>query len=299
MPAASNRRRNCCHENMPVHTDWPLRLFTLTGASHSGSSLLAYHLGRLEGVGNIGEAGALTHCKADLLDTPIDFDQPLGNTTPVCVECGQTCPVLSKAFRRSLQQSPVNWSYKIARQLNTHVLVTVDDGFGNLQAKSMEIEPERLIVFKSPLQSWYSAHCEKLTDRSVARSDNAIENWAREWVDSYSTFLREANTSHSTHYVFIDALYEQSMALFPRLKAQLGLQKNRIVHKHQHYLANNFSHLEFSQKRVVDNRMTPLKPTTLPAADIRYINANASIQDVFNELKARVSYDFAVLKAVS
>jgi len=258
MPAASNRRRNCCHENMPVHTDWPLRLFTLTGASHSGSSLLAYHLGRLEGVGNIGEAGALTHCKADLLDTPIDFDQPLGNTTPVCVECGQTCPVLSKAFRRSLQQSPVHWSYKIARQLNTHVLVTVD-----------------------------------------ARSDNAIENWAREWVDSYSTFLREANTSHSTHYVFIDALYEQSMALFPRLKAQLGLQKNRIVHKHQHYLANNFSHLEFSQKRVVDNRMKPLKPTTLPAADIRYINANASIQDVFNELKARVSYDFAVLKAVS
>ena len=295
-PDSLNQSRT---RSISAQPDWPLRHVAVKGAAHNGCTMLACLLGRIEGVGNIGEAHRLTHCDAVSGARPIDFDLPHSELTPGCHSCGPSCPVLTTAFRRSLQQSPGNWFYKIARQLDTQVLVSVEKNPVNFQNTTPNFESEQLIVFKSPVQSWNSRYRQMLLDNGAAHTSASIEVWAREWVDVYSSYLRDEVNTGVKSFIFFDALCERSKTLFPRLKTQLGLGLKRDTDKTQHYLIDNTLSSQSQKYSIATARIKPLKPTSLPDRDVRYISAHREIQAVFHDMKSLANFDLPLMKVAS
>ncbi len=274
------------HSEAPA-PDWPMRHVAIGGTSYCGSTVLAHQLGRLTGVANIGETGWLTHHRSDTGTVSIDFDRPLADSTPVCHSCGQSCAAITTDFRRSLQDNPVNWYYQIARQLKTQVLVSGD----KTPVKYTELDPglrfDLVVLFKSPLQSWYSNYRKVLEGTPGMHPQADIKDWARKWVDVYTQYLHDFENTGVTHYVYFDALCDQADWALPLLIDRLALNEHAFTDKAQHYFGGNQVLTDALRVNPEAALIKPLKPALLPQDAIDYINGNEAVQSVFSELKAR------------
>ncbi len=292
------------HSEAP-EPDWSLQHIAIAGTSYCGSTVLAYQLGQLPGVKNIGETGWLTQCRTDNGTAAIDFDQPLTGNTPVCHHCGEHCPVITTAFRRALQQNPANWYYQIAQQLNTHTLISSD----KTPIKYREFDPQLrfdlLVLFKSPLQSWYSNYRKVLNNTEGMHPQSDIKDWARKWVDVYAAYLHDFQNIGVQQFVFFDAICDNPTSIAD-LAAALGLSPLATASDVNHTRPNSAAVTADAQHYFGGNRLLtqavksdpaaacikPLKPVLLPQKDIDYIDQNDDVQAVFEALKERFYRQF-------
>jgi hypothetical protein len=180
------------------------RSIAIVGVSYCGSTLLDRILGGLDGVRSIGESHWLVKRRLARGHTmPIDVVEPTADGLAHCATCRDRCPVLTFYFRVELAAERRQWYARLAKRLDTMVLVSADKNLKKLLDNDPLLRFEGVVLFKSPLQAWQShaAYTKPENGRRLEELDAYLDLWAR----SYGEFLDDFRPRGGCHYLYFEA----------------------------------------------------------------------------------------------
>lgn len=284
--------------------EYSMRHIAIAGTSYCGSTLLGCQFGELQGVGHIGESGWLVGYRHEGATADINFDENFHAAIPVCHSCGADCEMISREFRHELQCNPANWYYRIAEKLQCEVLVSADKTPFKLLDYDPELRFDMLVLFKSPMQSWYSNYRKIQHPQPGMNPQSNIEDWARKWIAVYRTYLHNFDNKGQKVYLYFDAYCDSPERHFDwlcrhfRLPLRSPANDKAYTPESQHYFGGNSL---FNQSRKATTAggqvVCPLNPVQLPQQDIDYIARHDELQSVYSELKERYGQNLAAILA--
>lgn len=290
-------------ERALLHRETPMPAITarhiaISGVSYSGSTLLALMLGDLDGAANIGESHWLTETKKR---DGRAFDELTHEEIVHCATCGKNgCDVLDREFRNALCADPIHWYQKIAERLGCKTLISADKNYTKLLEKDPNLDLDALVVFKSPMQAWYS-NWRKIQDPSLGMNPvRDIAAYLDKWANDYERFLDNFENCGEKVFLQFDAFCEEPEEHFERLCAVLGLKMDaRVLYgvgvSDQHRFGGNKG-VAAQVRSAEPVRIRPLPACELPPEDIARIEAHERVQQVFERLLTRYRRDFGIIE---
>ncbi len=199
------------------------RHIAICGVSFCGSTLMDNVLGSLPGCASIAESHWLTGARLSDGYAPIDFDVPDTGALHHCRACGRDCRVLSMEFRRGLGADATDWYARIARRLQTQILISADKNPPKLADHDPLLRFDALVMFKSPVQAWMSALRRLPQDRDAAFYLHKCETYLDLWTDRYLTLLDHFAPQGKIVFLYFDAFAQAPRQVLQGLCAALGL----------------------------------------------------------------------------
>ena len=269
----------------------------IAGVSYCGSTLLAHLLGSLRGVENVGESHWLTQRRKAGANVDVDFARDDYEKQVHCFSCGSACRVFTKAFRASLAADPANWYHKIAYRLGCRTLVSSEKNYAKLIDKDPLLRMDAVILFKSPVQAWYSNY-KKHASKTMSPARD-LDKYLDAWTASYSRLLREFDNQGDKVVLDFEAFCGAPAPHFQRLCACLGLRHDPAVLAHiapgQHCFGGNVSVNRGLRNAPDTFAVRPLPPVELPDEHLQRIAAHAPSRRVHEALQARYRADFGMI----
>jgi len=207
-----------------------VRHIAIGGTSFVGSTIFGIILGSLPGIAFGSETHWLFELGHTLPDgrraTIANTDTPENKWPRACRVCGRDCEVFSNDFRRELANTEAGRYAKIARRLNTSVLVTADKTFTGYWMEDPLFRLDLILLFK-PLQSQiWSAIKKRVKDGGTAVGPEAeafAQNWLDRWTRLYSTMLGYVRPTGQVLALNWDEFSRAPQAHLDRLVGQLNL----------------------------------------------------------------------------
>ncbi len=266
-----------------------LKHIAIAGVSYSGSTLLAALLGGFSGVENAGETSWLIRRKVADDRLSIDFERDDLASLPHCLHCGSKCEAFNIEFRKKLQSNPLSWHHKIAQRLSCDCLVTADKNYGKLNNLDPLLRFDIIVLFKNPLQAWYSNY-KKLLKPDEAFSPVAdIQTYLRKWTDEHSRFIHRFENQGKKLFLDFEKFCHSPAAHLEKLCDIFNLPFDESVLRQapagQHAMGGNsqFNHEIEKKEKLFSIR--PLPPVDLPQESIELIEVDVEANAVYIELQ--------------
>jgi len=269
----------------------------LVGVSYCGSTLLSRMLGNVNGVENVGESHWLTSKRAAGSGSAIDFELDDSSVIPECFTCSYKCSVFTHEFRKKLQDNPINWYFKIARQLKGNKLVSADKNYVKLKKLDPTLTLDAVVLFKNPVQAWYSNY-RKIGENSDMNPISCVDQYMKAWTRSYTKFLDEFPNSGKKIFLSFDHFSKKPEQHMSLLLAMLNLDCNDINDLQkgdkQHYFGGNLGVNRSIRYDKAHMMVKPLPKIDLPENHIEAINSNDNVKKVYERLIQKYNTDFQV-----
>jgi len=290
-------------ENMKGVTQYGnIQHISILGVSYCGSTLLSRLMGNAKGVENVGESHWLTSKKDVGSGTDVDFDQDDKSSLVQCFACSDQCAVFTHEFRKNLQSDPVNWYFKIAQQLNCQTLVSADKNISKLKKLDPTLSLDGVVLFKSPLQAWYSNYRKSSSASSTMTPITDINKYMDAWASSYTNFLDNFPNTGDKVFLSFDEFCKDPDSHMSKLGSILGLKFDESTMYHygheQHYFGGNSGVNKKIRSEDSQLQVNELPVIDLPAEHIEAIQNNEQVQRVYERLSQQYKSDFSVVDSV-
>lgn len=260
------------------------RHLAICGTSYCGSTLLERILNGRSGLKSVGETNRFGIKKIDGVLYGADFSKPFDQHDFVCQFCGDDCPVLTQKFRAQISAEPTNWYAKIAHQLGTQHLVSSDKSI----IKYLSLDPllrfDALILYKSPLQAWWSEY-RKRDDRN--RTLKSAQAYVDDWVARYTEMIDDFQPLGQKLYLNFEHFLESPQSDLSLLLAHMGLPEDKTPLETMvlgHAIGGN--RFAWDAFRADDFKLTlkPLSAPPLPTDQIALIEAHKAANALYARL---------------
>jgi hypothetical protein len=272
-----------------------VRHIAICGDSYCGSTILDRMLGSLPAVASIGESHWLTRARppAHLREAdvePIDFNDERPQWVPQCTFCGNACPAITLDFRADLAADHKDWYPRIAQRLAASILVSSDKNWRKLVDNDPLLRLDALVLFKSPEQAWRSKRARLPAGESPEFYEAKLMRHLRSWWRAYSVYLADFRPTGTVQYVWFDEFALRRGAGFQLLCELLDLPYDANVVRRirpGHSLEGN----DATVARLHDDKLAldilPLPAPDFPAREREIIEANETVQSLFNSMLER------------
>ena len=283
------------HQQAPLPS-FKMQHIAIAGVSYSGSTLLSRILGNLDGVGNIGESHWLVDKRDAGHGTEIDFDNFTMHGVVPCYNCGTFCSALDFKFRRSLAEDPSNWYYKIAERLDCKILVSADKNYRKYFRNDPSLRFDAIVLFKSPLQSWYSNHRKNDSKNEDMNPVADLADYECAWSDAYQMFLNGFQNQGKKVFLSFDHFCQSPLQHLQKLCKLLDIpfQENilSMPTKTQHCFGGNADVNKIQHKKLAPLQVKQLKTVSLPSEHIKWIEQCGRFQETYRQLEEAYNTTF-------
>lgn len=275
-----------------IETD--VRHLAIAGVSYCGSTILSHVLGNMDGVENVGESHRLITQLGSKTHAELDFDRLDDETTSYCQSCGKDCEVYTTEFRKQLQQDPTNWYFKIGERVGAKVLLSSDKNHSKLLAKDPYLRMDTIVLFKSPLQAWYSNYRKiNLTEWGSGRVTD-IDEYLEKWTQAYLRFDGDFNPQGKKIYLDFEQFCAAPNAHLDRLCQLFDLNFDTLGEpgSTQHSFGGNRDVNE--NLKATSDRLTVRKisDVQLPQGHKRHIEKNKKVARIYQQMLKYYQRDF-------
>lgn len=271
----------------------------IVGVSYCGSTLLASILGGLPGVENIGESHWLINRKEGARSMAADFENDDYQKLSHCFSCGSECKIFTRDFRAELQADPVNWYYQIAERLHCKTLVSADKNYVKLTEQDPLLRLDAIVLFKSPIQAWYSNYKKIDLPDSTMSPITDLEVYMQKWRSAYDSFLDQFDNRGDKIFLSFDAFCEEPEYHLRRLSMMLELKFNPVILEQaasgQHCFGGNSGVNRSLRSREYQFSIDKLPKPALPPEHIEAIHNNPGITQTYDRLIHHYRCDFAIV----
>jgi len=265
-------------------SDCNVRHISICGVSYCGSTLMDRVLAGLPGVRSIGESHWLIKARyGDRYDLA-DFASDIAPKFVPCSVCGPGCAVLTPLFRRELAADPTNWYFKIARRLDTKILVSADKNPPKLVDNDPLLRFDSIVLFKSPMQAWFSQLSKLPTGRDADYYASECERYLIVWSRSYQTFIERFNPQGKVAFVNFDTFARRPREILSALCRALSLPFDESVlrvTKPGHAIGGNMGSVKKLREKDYGVDIQPLPEPKVPSAHLDLIERHAEAQQIF------------------
>jgi hypothetical protein len=261
----------------------------ICGVSYCGSTLFDRLLGSLPGSASIGESHWLTKGRYGESYEAIDFSRDVAGHMVKCSVCGANCSVLSADFRRALASDRTGWYFKIARRLETKLLVSSDKNPPKISDNDPLLRFDALVLFKSLPQAWWSELQKRPTGRGEEYYRGECEKYVATWVQSYAMFLESFAPKGKVVFLSFEEFAQNPANVLHAACRSLALPFDESVlrsAKRGHAIGGNARALNRLRTADYNPDITPMEACELPAAHARIIVESAEAKRVFDLLQA-------------
>ena len=275
------------HEHAARLPDGNFRHIAICGVSFCGSTLMDGILGSLPGCANIAESHWLTGARLPDGYAPIDFDAPDAGALRHCCACGPDCRILSMDFRRGLAADATDWYGRIARRLDTQILISADKNPPKLADHDPLLRFDALVMFKSPVQAWMSMLRKLPQGRDAAFYASKCESYLALWTDRYSTLLDHFAPQGKVVFLHSDAFVQAPREVLQSLCGTLDLTFDPAVLKTaalRHAIGGNPDAVAKLHSAGGSIEIVPLARPDCPPDQLRLIADSQPVQEVFARL---------------
>ncbi|HEX4861279.1 MAG TPA: hypothetical protein VFV07_08585 [Rhizomicrobium sp.] len=266
-----------------------VRHVLICGVSYCGSTLFDRLLGSLPGAASIGESHWLVKARNATGYGSVDFSGDFAAELVKCSVCGAKCPVLTADFRRALAADRTDWYFKIARQLNTRLLVSADKNPPKIADHDPLLRFDALVLFKSLPQAWWSELQKRPQGRDAEYYRGECERYVTSWTQSYATFLESFSPQGRVAFLSFEEFTRSPRAVLEAACRALALPFDEAVltsAKPGHAIGGNMRALSRLRKADYATEILPLPPCGLPAEHLRVIEESAEAARLFDLLQA-------------
>lgn len=265
------------------------RHIAVCGTSYCGSTLMDRLLGGLPGVRSIGESHWLVKARYRHGYDLADFSKERSPKMIPCTVCGDSCPTLTREFRRCMAADHTNWYFRIARQLGTGILVSADKNLPKLVDNDPLLRLDALVLFKSPVQAWISARDKLPQDRDPAFYVSECRNYLTVWTRAYQTFFRKFRPQGNVVFLSFDVFAARADEIFAQLCGTLSLPFEEGALKmitSGHAIGGNSRALNRLRALHYRTEIAPLPEPRLPAGESKTIEAHVESIHLHDEMMA-------------
>jgi hypothetical protein len=266
----------------------PARHIAICGVSFCGSTLTDLLLEGLPDVASIGESVWLTTNWGNGGAAPRNYSEPHGPGVQQCNYCGFDCPCLTVNFRTALGLNPVDWYFRIANQLKSHVLVSSDKNLPKIVLFDPRLELTGLTIFKSPKQAWASNYTKMAKDLSGDAYWQAMVKYMSVWKNAYNELAHRFRPRRGGVYLDFDRFTEAPENGFRALARALQLQfdpKALTEPSPGHSLGGNSNALKRVKTAGHRADVRPMGEPAIPSAHAAWIDAQEDLSELHGALK--------------
>jgi len=270
-----------------VGEDPQARVVSICGVSFCGSTLLDRILGSLPDTRSIGESHWLIKSYLNKVSAPIDFSKESRKGIPQCSVCGKDCEFLTHEFRAELAADRSRWYFKIAQRLNTSILIAADKNVPKLVENDPLLRMDGLVLFKSPIQAWYSHFSKLAQDKSEEFYRESLEKYVATWTKTYSIYLNDFKPAGKVVFMNFDRFTENPDPVFEALLRELNLPHDLSVLKTAnpgHAIGGNGRAMSLIRNASYGINITPLKPVEVPQYQADAIASATGMQNVYESM---------------
>ena len=270
-------------ESLSAHMDSQpdtqgIRHLCVTGVAFSGSTLFGHLLGRLPGIANIGESHWLIHRRVGRNGLDIDFSADKDASLFFCNTCGPDCSIWTWELRRSLSEDRRDWFQRIARHLETRILVSTDKN----QLKHLTQDPwlrfDSLILFRHPRNAWHSAV-------RPGRKWRDLTAYMRRWDEHYRKLVFDLPNRGRKACVDLDRFRDDAEGQLAVLTRHLGLPDgSREKPLQEHTLGGNGAVVRATQEHATF-AVAPQHSVELTREETSFIEKYVSRSEVYAALR--------------
>ncbi len=193
-------------------------------------------------------------------------------------------------FRRSLCADTTGWYAKIARRLDTRILISADKNPPKLADHDPLMRFDALVLFKSPVQAWMSTLRKLPEDRGAAFYLRQCESYLALWADRYRTLLDHFAPQGKVVFAHFDAFAQAPREGLKSLCGALDLPFDEAVLEKalpRHAIGGNPGAAAKLYSAGGPITVTPLPRPDCPSEHLRLIGGSAPVKDAFTRLLGR------------
>jgi hypothetical protein len=285
-----------------LQTHRPHQHVAIAGMSYVGSTLMGTVLGSLPGCAHAGETQELIHrANPKAYEFPIiDFASDPPEAIPQCRVCGAACPVFTRAFRAELVRDPVDWYFKIARQMGAETIISSDKFLSEYLSKDPLFRFDLVILYK-PLEAWVYSHLREEARRAanggvtspVARD---LVRVLDQWAHNYYGFLKDLRPTGRRLVIDWERFAERPRDHFELMLKKLKLPGDASAFENvraPHYVGGNDGIVPVLRAGRVSFR--PSRAEALGPEDQAIVDAHQAAQSVRRLLDTCYRNDFREL----
>lgn len=265
----------------------PFRHIAICGVSFCGSTLFDRVLGGLPGVKSIGESHWLTKEHDGAKYVAIDIANRRVPRGPHCTVCGPKCLTLTRDFRVHLAIDPNDWYGKIARRLETDILVSADKNIAKLVDNDPLLKFHALVLFKSPEQAWVSQRSKLPTGKDAEYYYAELVKYSDVWNSAYRALLDTFSPEHGKTFLCFDEFASNPRVHFERLCQSTRLPTDLSVlteTRPGHAIGGNSGAMRLLRDDDYRVNIRPLLKVDFPGPERDFLAGRKAVQETFDDL---------------